>query len=95
MNILNEPILPSLLIAIVMTFFILAWLTRHRPIVLSRSLSVNALCACGFAGAFVRAGWDKTVVAFLVIFVTSSLFSFARWAERRHDQPTVSPEEPS
>lgn len=95
MNIVNEYILPTVPVAIVITFFVVTRLTRHRHFVFARSLSINALGACCFAGAFVRAGWDKAVVAFLVIFVITSLFSIARWAEHRRYQSTVSPQEPS
>lgn len=95
MNNLNKYIFPAVTVALVIAFLVLARLTRHRPFVLSRSLSVNALCASCFSGAFVRTGWDKAIVAFLFIFVITSLFSIARWAEHRHNQPTICPKEPS
>lgn len=95
MNTLREYVPPVALVVLVIGGLVAARLTRHRPVELSRPLMINAICACCFAGAFVRAGWDKAVVAFLVIFVITSLFSVGRWAEHRHYQSTLPPREPS
>lgn len=92
MNLLKEYALPAILI---MGFMVLAYRTRHRPFNLSRALSVNAMCACCFAGPFLRFGWDKAVVAFLCIFVITSLFAVGRWAEQRHYQSTLPPKAPA
>ncbi len=95
MNSFKEYGLPLVPILLFISFPVVARLTRHRPFVLSRSLSINAMCACGFAGGFVRAGWDKALVAFLFIFSITSLFSVARWCEHRRYQLTLSSNETS
>lgn len=95
MNIWKEYILPVVPVVLVIVFLVAARLTRHRPFNLWRGLSVNAICACCFAGGFVRAGWDKAFVAFLFIFVITSIFSVGRWAEHRRYQSTLPPKEPS
>lgn len=46
MNIVNEYILPTVPVAIVITFFVVTRLTRHRHFVFARSLSINALARC-------------------------------------------------
>lgn len=48
-----------------------------------------------FAGPFVRFGGYKAVVAFLVIFAITALFSVARWAEHCRYQSTLSSKEPT
>ncbi len=95
MNILREYVPPVALLVLVIGGLVAARLTRHRPLVLSRALMINAMCGCCFAGGFLRAGWDKALAAFLVIFVIASLFSVGRWIEYRHYQSTLPSKQPS
>ncbi len=93
MNIWKEYLLPVMPVVLVIGGLIAARMQRHRPYELLRALSVCALCACCFAGGFVRAGWDKAAVAFLIIFVFTAPIAVARWAEHRHYQSTLPPKE--
>ena len=95
MILLNEYVQPVVPVVLVIGGLIATRFTCRRPFDLSRALSVNAMCACCFAGPFLRFGWDKAVVAFLCIFVITSLFAVARWAEHRHYQSTLPPKAPA
>lgn len=67
---------------------IVRWNKLHN---FRRALSINFLCSACFAGTFVRVGWDKALVAFLFIFVITSLFSgFKDEAQRRRKRSTSS-----
>ncbi len=95
MNILKEYLLPVMPLVFVIGGLIAVRLQRHRPYDLLRALSACALCACCFAGGFVRAGWDKAAVAFLVIFVFTAPIAVARWAEHRRFLSTNTQKDPS
>ncbi|MFO1042998.1 MAG: hypothetical protein U0941_14505 [Planctomycetaceae bacterium] len=91
MNLWKEYTLPVMPFDFVIGGRIAARFFSHRPF----GLSVNQCDASCFAGPFLRFGWDKSVVAFLCIFVITSLFTVGCWIERRHYQSTLPPQEPS
>lgn len=95
MNTLNTYVHPAVPVVMVIVYLVAARLMSHRHFVLFRSLAICALCACCFAGPFVRFGWDKALVAFLVIFVIPSLVSVGRWSEHRHYESTRTPKKPT
>lgn len=104
MNILKGYVMPVVPVVFIIGLIILSRLTRHhpfvlrmlrRPVVLWRGLAVNVFGACCFAGPFLRQGVDKAFVAFLIIFVPSSLFVIGYWSECRRYQSTLPIEEQS
>ncbi|MCA8989488.1 MAG: hypothetical protein KDA78_17695 [Planctomycetaceae bacterium] len=104
MNILKEYVLPVVPVMFIIGLMILSRLTRNhpfvlrmlrRPVVLWRGLAVSAFCACCFAGPFLRQGVDKAFVAFLIIFVPTSLIAIGRWSEYRRYQSTLPPKDPT
>ncbi|MFO1043000.1 MAG: hypothetical protein U0941_14515 [Planctomycetaceae bacterium] len=95
MSIWKEYALPVVAVVFVIVSLIAARLTRHRQFNLLRGLSICMMCAGGFAESFLRFGWDKTAVAFLIIYVPTALIAIGRWSELRRYQSTLPPKEPS
>jgi len=94
MNIWKEYVLPVVSVAFFIGGLVVARMTRHRPYDLTQGLSVCTMCAGCFAGGFVRAGWDKAAVAFLFIFVPTSIIAIGRWSVHRRYQSTLPQQEP-
>ena len=87
MKLSYEIVLPLLFIALCAVVVFVRW---NKPFDLLRALSINFMCSACYAGPFVRVGWDKALVAFLVIFGITSLFSMAIWSDRRSRQRLTS-----
>ena len=83
-----ENVLLLLFIALSAVVIFVRW---NKPFDLRRALAINFLCSACYAGPFVRVGWDKALVAFLFIFVITSLISgFKDEAQRRRKRSTSS-----
>lgn len=87
MKLSYETVLPLLFVALCAFVVFVRW---NKPSDLCRALSINFMCSACYAGPFFRVGWDKALVAFLLIFGITSVFSVAKWSDQRRRQRLTS-----